>query len=269
MADGNAAFPESALYVGRVLHLRHRPVRHRLSHRVFFLLVDLAELGNLSSRLRLFSYKRFGVLSFTDADHGARDGQPVRNWVENELRRVGLFDPDGRIYLACFPRMWGYVFNPLSIFYCYDGGGRLTAILHEVRNTFGELHGYLLPVAETADPEAVIRQSVAKDFHVSPFIPMGARYDFRLNRPGDRLSVAIEDHFSGGLGLSAVLVGRRRPLSDSQLLRVVATHPLMTLKIVAAIHWHALRLWLKGAPVFRKPAPPERTVTLGDAGPVQ
>lgn len=265
MGATESALPESALYVGRVVHVRHRPVHHRLSHRVFFLLLDLAELPALDRRLRLFSCNRFGVLGFSDADHGARDGRPLRAWVEAELAKAGLFDPQGRIFIACFPRMWGYVFNPLSVYYCFDRAGRLVALLHEVRNTFGELHGYLLPVApDSAGSDGPIRQSVAKDFHVSPFIPMAARYDFRLNRPGRRLSVAIEDYFDGGLGLSAVLVGHRRPLTDRALAAAIALHPLMTLKVIAAIHWHALRLWLKGVPIIRKPAAKPQAVTVGE-----
>lgn len=258
-----ATFPESALYIGRVVHVRHRPVTHRLRHRVFFLLLDLDELDSLDRRLRLFRHGRGGVLGFRDADHGARDGAPLKPWVEAALREAGLFDPEGRIFIACFPRMWGYVFNPLSVYYCYGRDGALRAVLHEVRNTFGELHGYLLPVADLG---SVIRQTVTKAFHVSPFIPMEARYDFRLKVPGEKLSVVIEDYFDGGLGLTAALVGYRRPLTDRALALAIALHPLMTLKVMAAIHWHALRLWLKGVPVFRKPVPPAQAVTGGKDG---
>lgn len=257
-------FPESALYLGRVLHLRHRPVRHRLDYRVFFLLLDLGGIDSLARGLRLLAYNWFGVLGFHDADHGARDGSTTREWVEAQLRAAGLFDPEGRTYIACFPRMWGYVFNPLSIYYCYDREARLIAVLHEVRNTFGEMHGYLLPVDGSVARSGTIRQTVTKDFHVSPFIPMEARYEFRLSHPGERIVVGIEDHFEGGLGLSAVLAGRRRQLTDGALALAVAAHPLMTLKVIAAIHWHALRLWLKGVPVFRKPKKPAVAVTVGE-----
>lgn len=262
-----AEFPQSALYVGRVMHTRHRPVRHRLAYRVFFLLLDLDRIDALAARLRLFAHNRFGVLGFSDRDHGGRDGGAIKPWVEDALRGAGMHDPQGRIYVACFPRMWGYVFNPLSVFYCYDRHGILRAVLYEVRNTFGEMHGYLLPVPDGAGSgPGAFRQSVDKVFHVSPFIPMTARYDFRLTLPGEKLSVAINDSFDGGLGLSAVLIGRRRALTDRALAAAVAAHPLMMLKVVAAIHWHALRLWLKGVRVQRKPAPPPVDITVGAPG---
>lgn len=257
-------FPESGLYMGRVVHVRHKPVRHRLVHRVFFLLLDLDRLDDLDRGLRLFTHDRAGLLSFHQCDHGPRDGSSLKAWVESHLIEAGLHDPEGRIMIACFPRLWGYVFNPLSVYYCFDSKGHLTAALHEVRNTFGELHGYLLPVKQDNGARGChIRQEIAKDFHVSPFIPMAASYVFRLNRPGKRLTLSIEDHFDGGIGLTALLMGRREPLTDRALASAVTRHPLMTVKVIAAIHWHALRLWLKGVPFFRKPPAPDRTVTIG------
>lgn len=257
------AAPAPALYVGRVVHERHRPVRHRLAYGVFFLLLDLDEIDACAAQSRLFAHNRFGVLSFYDRDHGPLDGTPLRPWVERHLKEAGLQDPGGRIMVACFPRLWGYVFNPLSVYYCFDRDGRLTAVLHEVRNTFGELHGYLLPVASDATAGGAIRQEVAKEFHVSPFIPMAARYVFRLHVPDERFVLVIEDYFEDGLGLTAVMTGTRRPLTDRALLAAVARHPLMTLKVIAAIHWHALRLWLKGVPFLSKPPKPANTVTIG------
>jgi DUF1365 family protein len=160
--------PEGAIYRAQVTHTRAGKVRHRFRHSVFYLYLDLHVLDDFADRSRLFSHNRFNLLSFFDRDHGCRDGRPVRGWVEDQLKRAGLFDAEGRICLLTLPRMFGYAFNPLSVYYCFDRDDKLTAVLHEVRNTFGELHGYLLPAHPS--PQGLVRQETAKGFYVSPFI---------------------------------------------------------------------------------------------------
>ncbi len=262
--------PEPALYRAEVTHARAGAVRHRLRHSVFYLFLELGRLEETSQRLRLFSYNRFNLLSFFDRDHGARDGGRIGGWIEEQLRHAGLWDPEGRIFLLTLPRILGYVFNPLSVYYCFDRDDRLVAVLHEVRNTFGELHGYLIPAQ--ADAAGVIRQQAAKRFHVSPFIDMAGQYRFRLTIPGDALSLGIRETTAAGIGLTACLRGRRHPLTDGQLARALLAMPLMTFKVMAAIHLHALGLWLKGARFHRKPPPPRDSVSVGAmpaAGPSQ
>lgn len=256
--------PSPALYRTEVIHARSGDVRHRLRHSVFYLYLDLARLEETAARTRLFSVNRFNLLSFYDRDHGARDGSPVKAWVEGQLRHAGLFDPEGRICLLTLPRLLGYVFNPLSVYYCFDRDDKLIAVLHEVRNTFGELHGYLLPARVGKD--GIVRQTAAKRFHVSPFIDMAARYRFRLNVPGERLDFRISERSLGGAALKALMRGRRRTFTDNELFAAVLSMPLMTLKVIAAIHWHAIRLWLKGAPFYAKPRRPAGDVTA-EAGP--
>ncbi|MFC6855849.1 DUF1365 domain-containing protein [Marivibrio halodurans] len=249
----------SALYFGRVVHKRLRPMTHRLDYRVFSLFLDIDDLAALDARSRLFGYNRLRPVSFMDRDHGPRDGGPLRPWVEAKLAERGIDIAGGPIRLLCFPRLWGYVFNPLSIYFCYRPTGGLRAILYEVANTFGEWHGYLLEVPAGA---AEISQTTEKVFHVSPFNRMGGHYRFRLKPPGTRLNLLIRQSDPEGRPLLvASHVGARRPLDDRALAAAILRHPLMTLKVTAAIHWEALKLWLKGARYVPKPAPPEREIT--------
>jgi DUF1365 family protein len=251
----------SCLYVGEVMHRRAQPY-HKLRYRVFSLLLDLDELPALGRRFRWFSHNRFNLLSFHDRDHGSCDGRPPRAWVDAALAANGIAT-GGRIALLCFPRLWGYVFNPLSIFFCYAPSGALGAILYEVRNTFGDKHGYLIevPPDRTSD-DAAIAQACAKGFHVSPFLPLAGEYRFRLQPPGARLAIQIRHLLDGAEALLATHSGWRQDLTDGALLSAVARHPLMTLKVIAGIHWEALRLWLKRARVHPRPTPPAHDVTF-------
>jgi DUF1365 family protein len=248
-----------ALYMGQVMHKRFRPFVHRFTYRVFSLLLDLDELPTLAARSKLFRYNRFGLLSFHDRDHGARDGSALRPWIETAARRNGVDLAGGKILVLCFPRILGSVFNPLTIYYCHEKSGRLAAMLYEVKNTFGDQHGYFLKVRE--GNAASIEHGCEKIFHVSPFMALDGRYAFRMKPPGEKLSVLINYKNEGGDMMVAALNGTRRELTDGALLAAWARHPLMTLKVIAAIHWEALRLWRKGAPFFRRTAPPAEQIT--------
>jgi DUF1365 family protein len=250
----------SALYRGRVVHARARPA-HRLSARVFSLLIDLDELPALDRGLRRFSHNRWNVLSFYDRDHGPRDGTALRPWIEAQCARAGLDIAGGRVRLLCFPRLWGYAFNPLSVWYCHGRDGALLAVLYEVRNTMGDWHGYLVPAPPHA-PGALLQQRCAKLFHVSPLIGMEGTYRFRLAEPGARLSLLVRVMGPEGEIMAASPFALREALDDRAILGVVARHPLMTFKVIAAIHWHALRLWLKGARFHKRPKPPAESVSV-------
>lgn len=246
----------SALYESTVMHHRVRPFRHRFTYRVFSLLLDLDEIDTLGRQLLLFSHNRFNLFSFRDRDFG--HGGAPRAWVEQALADKGHEFPVGRIELLCFPRVLGYVFNPLSVYYIHDAQGVLRAMLYEVTNTYRDRHSYLLPV--TGDGGA-IRQQCDKNMYVSPFIGMQARYHFKLGAPGETLAVAIREETPEGNVLFAALSGVRKPLTDGILARMFIRHPLMTLKVIGGIHWEALKLWRKGARVFRHPAPPDTEVS--------
>lgn len=241
----------SALYIGRVMHARLKPARHRFRHRVFSLLLDVDELPALAHRLRLFSHNRFNLFSFRDRDHGEKDGESPRRWAERQLAENGLQGSAARLQVLCFPRMYGYVFNPLSVWFCHRADGQLGALIYEVHNTFGERHTYVRRVMPGDGARGVVAQSADKEFYVSPFIDMGARYAFRVRPPGERVAVVIREYDGEGELLRATLSGERRPLTDGALLRALVSHPLMTLKVTAAIYWHALRLWRKRVPAFR------------------
>lgn len=246
----------SALYVGRVGHTRLRPFTHGFEYRVFSILVDLDELESLSRRLRLFSHNRFNLFGLSDRDHGRRDGSSLREWIDGHLTAADIDLEGGAVRLLCFPRILGYTFNPLSVWYCYHADGTLRAVLHEVKNTFGEQHGYLVPVGDD------LRHSFDKELFVSPFMEMEAHYRFAMNRPGEQLSVGITQLDAEGEILRASIRGRRRPLSDRALLGLFFSHPLMTLKVIAAIHYQAFHLWRKGARYRRRPSPPSHAVTV-------
>lgn len=264
MTELQGPYPSgSCLYDGQVMHRRTTPY-HRLRYRVFSLLLDLDALPDLARRLRWFSHNRFNLLSFHDRDHGACDGTPVRAWVDDALAAHGL-ETGGRIALLCFPRLLGYVFNPLSVFFCHAPDGRLAAILYEVRNTFGDKHGYLIEVPRDHRGDAPIAQACEKSFHVSPFLALAGAYEFRLKPPGERLALLIR-HLRDGVELMrASHVAQRVALTDAAILRQVIRHPLMTVKVIAGIHWEALFLWLKGARFHGRPTPPATDVSFVSA----
>ncbi len=248
----------SALYPGVVTHQRLRPRKHRLSYRIFNLLMDLDELPGLSSRLRFFSYGRPNLFSFYDRDHGAGDAGGLRNWVEAQLRGAGLAPDGGAIRILCMPRILGHAFNPISVYWCHRGDGSLMAMLYEVNNTFGERHSYLIPVTESAGS---VSQTCRKRFHVSPFMPMEMEYRFRVAAAGDQMGVTILASDAEGIMIATSFRGRRSELTDAALLGRFLRMPILGIKVVTAIHWEAAKLWLKGVRLQPRPAPPPTTVT--------
>lgn len=250
----------SALYVGRVTHQRMRPLRHRLAYRLYNVLVDLDELPALDARLRCFSVDRFNLFSFHACDHGDGSGIDLRGQIEAHLREAGL-PAGGAIRVLTLPRLFGHVFNPLSVWFCHaPGGGALQALIYEVNNTFGQRHNYLIPVADASAP--VIEQACDKQLHVSPFNDMDMRYHFRVVPPDEAVSIGVSVQTQGQAVLNAHFAGRRRPLSDAALMRVLFSHPLLTLKVVGAIRWEALKLWLRRVPLQSRPAAPARDLTI-------
>lgn len=241
-----------ALYHCRVMHKRLKPFTHQFRYPVFTVLFDLDELGALARSIPFFSVNQLNVAAFYDRDHGLRDGSPLRPWVEAEATQHDIDLTGGKIYLLCFPRMFGYVFNPISVYFCHDRMGVRRAIVYEVKNTFGEQHSYFVPVSD----EAVHRHSRAKNFHVSPFIAMDCRYHFATRLAHDTLALSIFQTESDAPMLVAKMTGKRERLTAWTLARAMVRYAFLTLGVIVAIHFEALKLWIKGAQYIPKPTPP-------------
>jgi len=242
----------SHLLEGKVRHRRARPFTYGLEHDVWYAALDLEELGDVDRRLRLFGRNRRAATAFRDADHLPVPATDVAAGVRALLRSEGE-DPAGwRIMLVTNLRVLGYVFNPASFFLCRDGSGRLRVVVIEVHNTFGERHLYTLrPGDGEAAPPGPFTAAMDKDFFVSPFISMGGRYSVHVRDEPAALSLAINLRQDGEPLLSTSLVLRRRRLTDRNLLWMLLRHPFVTQKTIGLIHYHALRLWVRGAPFLR------------------
>ena len=247
----------SGLYAGRVSHRRLKPRAHSLAYRIFMLLIDLDELSELSRLKALKVGRGFGLLGFDPARHGDGSGLPLKEQVQALLMDAGLAH-GGPIRMLAMPKVLGHAFNPLTVYFCHDTRGALSAILYEVNNTFGERHSYLIPAPDAA----LIRQGCAKAFYVSPFMDMDLAYEFRVLRPEQQVLVAVDVHDQDGLVLATSFAGERQALSDRNLVRAWLTHPWMTLGSLAAIHWEALFIWLKGEKIRVRPPKPARAVTV-------
>src|ERR1700712_3016287 len=230
----------ASLYVGEVMHARMKPMGHRFSYRVMSLLIDLDRLAAADRQSALFGVNRPALYSFHEADHGDRDGSPLRAYAQRCAAEHGIDLSGGRVLLLCYPRLLGYTFNPLSVYFCFRADGALTLMIYEVRNTFGDIHAYVLPVKPGQISIAGIRQQHDKLFYVSPFIDMAMRYYFRVSPPAENVKLRILETDRKGPLLAATFNGRRRALTTPALLGSVFSLPLVTLKIFAAIHWEAL-----------------------------
>tara|TARA_B100000886_G_scaffold340501_1_gene310560 strand:- start:7083 stop:7877 length:795 start_codon:yes stop_codon:yes gene_type:complete len=256
----------SLIYKGIVIHQRFRPKTHRLVYNLFSLLLDLDELPMLDKKLWCFNFNRPGIISFRNRDHGPLDDKPLRSWVEKRLEEAGIRENIDKIELLCHPRMFGYVFNPLSLYFCYDKGKNLFAVMYEVCNTYYERHTYILPVSKR--DQRIINQTCPKNHYVSPFIDMAGYYNFRVAPPDKTVTVAIRHENMGELLLSAFYKASAVDLTNLTLLRCLLISPFQSFKIIFAIHFEAAKMWLKGFPTFKHtPAQKKSTTSIHTAGP--
>ena len=249
------------LCFGSVRHTRLRPVRHAFTYATYYVRLPLRSMGVAGFGCALFSRNRFNLLSFADADHGDGKGD-LTGWIDQLLKSEGVMDADGEIWLQAMPRVLGFVFNPVSFWFCHRADGALRAIVCDVRNTFGERHFYLLDQGGVIDSGAEL--SARKVFHVSPFCPVEGGYRFRFVHGGAnplRTLACVDYDDDAGLLLATSLSGRAEPVTTATVARAFFGYPLMTVGVIARIHVQALRLWLRRVPFFRKPVPPLLKVT--------
>lgn len=257
--NGPPPLAAGVLYPGEVMHARLKPFGHRFVYRVFSLLVDIDRLAELGRMTWLLQVNRPGLASFHESDHVGTQGETLRAFVDRLLVDAGLGEPAARVLLLAYPRIFGYVFNPISVYFCYDEAGALIALIYAVRNTFGGRHIYVSPIRPGELGPAGVRQTQAKLFHVSPFVGMDARYYFRILPPGKTVRLRIHETENGEPLLAATFAGAARPLATPDLGACLVKFPFVTLKIIAGIHWEALKLWLKGARFHPTPKAAVRT----------
>ena len=250
----------SNIYNGTVIHKRFKPKEHFFKYSVFSLLIDLSELDYLDKQVRFFSYNKINLISFYDKDHGNRDGTSIINWVKKNLNQNSISSENIKIKLLCYPRILGYVFNPLSVFYVYNNQDKLIAILYEVKNTFGEQHTYIFKINNS---DKLLQHNCLKKFHVSPFIEMDCKYFFRTLLPDKKISVVIDQYDNNDDKLLyASQDGYIADLKSSELLKSYIKHPLMTFKIIIAIHFEAFKLWSKGIKFIKKKLKFKNNITI-------
>ena len=249
----------SYIYNGTVIHKRFKPKEHFFKYKVFSLLIDLSELELLDKKISFFSFNKFNLISFYEKDHGNRDGSSLIEWVKFNLNENKINSENIKIKLLCYPRILGYVFNPLSVFFIYNSNDQLSSILYEVKNTFGEQHTYIFRVEEKNN---LFQHNCEKKFHVSPFIEMNCKYFFRILKPSEKISVIIDQYDQEDKILYASQDGKRTDFTSNQLIKSYIKHPLMTFKVILAIHFEAFKLWTKGIKFVKKKLKIKNNITI-------
>lgn len=258
----------AALYAMRVMHARRVAPLYRFVYKIFSVLFDIDRLDELHARLRWFSHNRFNVFSLHDRDYGGSQPQRLRVWVEDVCATQGIALDGGRIRLLTQPRMFGWAFNPVNFWYCEHSDGSLRAVIAEVHNTFGERHSYLLSSASLNEHASAgqplpygVELQKEKCFHVSPLFDLQGRYFFTFTEPGEKIVVRLNETREGAPLIDTAMAGQQRPFTDAEIWRQVSRMPVQAVKVLAGIHWQALKIWSRGARFHNKPNPPSAEVT--------
>ena len=261
--EGSGSGMNALICQGTVMHARfaggHSPTSHQFVYPLFFVALPIATLASHGNRW--FGIDRWKPLSFHQGDHGARSGEPLVDWVRQLLADEGITSADGEVVLQTFPRLFGFVFNPVSFWFCHDSQGDLRAVLCDVRNTFGDRHNYLVVHEDQRVIKPTDDMSARKVFHVSPFFPIAGRYRFRFDISAVRRRVEIDYLIEGERVLATVLQGTPAPLDANSARNALLRQPFLTFGVVIRIHWHALQLWLKRAIFHSRPTPPAQETT--------
>jgi len=254
------SFPENSIYSGRVWHKRISPREHAFKYRVFYVLQDLDDFDGNAKSPWCLSLNKFNVFSLREKDYGANSAEGLKVHIISELNNSGLKEEPVKIFMLTMPRMLGYGFNPITVFFCYDADSQVIAVIYEVHNTFGQNHSYLFAI----DPDdAIADHGIDKSLYVSPFYDVTGKYRFRVNPPTDTLDLLI--HYlddANTLRMTAALSTTRQPLISSRLMTLFLIMPFATLKVVLAIHFEALKLWLKKTALASRPAPPKQSYSI-------
>lgn len=262
MGSGGVTFPALSFWPGRTVHARTKPFTHRFGYRIAYIGLDLDRLEEAAATSRWFSVGKFNLFSFHPGDHGARDGSDLRDWALKRFAEVGVELDGGSIRLVCQPRVLGYQFNPISVWLGYGPDGALRGALYEVHNTFGDAHTYGVRIRSDED----LHHRATKSFHVSPFFGVEGQYGFSLKPGDDRLGLSIVKSVSGETDFTASMTLIRQEATSSALWKLFLRQPFSTHKTIAAIHFEALKLWLKGARYHPRPTPPSRPLTSARFG---
>lgn len=265
---GGAVNEAAVLYSMRVMHARRVAPLYRFVYKIFSVLFDIDRLDELQARLRWFSHNRFNIFSLYDKDYGGSQTLGLRRWAEGVCASQGIALAGGRIRLLTQPRMFGWAFNPANFWYCEHADGTLRAVIAEVHNTFGERHSYLLSSASAAGGASAglplsYGQVLEKEkcFHVSPLFDLQGRYFFSFTEPGEKMAVQLKETREGVPLIDTAMAGQATPFTDAEIFRQVFAMPVQALKVLAGIHWQALKIWLRGARFHKKPTPPTAEVT--------
>ena len=246
--------PKNCLYQGTLMHSRLVPKNHSFKYNIFYTFIDIDKLDELKKKYTFFSYNNFNIFSINDKDHGYRDKRKIDEWVNDILKKIGIKRMNTKIFLLSMPRILGYVFNPLSIFFCYDFNGNIKALIYEVKNTFNEQHAYVFKVNDNSLKKKYFKHSCKKSFHVSPFWDLNANYNFTINRPYDKFYSSIVMKKKEKKIFQAVLNCHYKELSIKNLLFFLIKYPFLTVKVVLVIYFEALKIFLfKKGKYFKKP----------------